>query len=310
MTIDRPQPDEGLAAELWYAGRAWDQAWADRRKTPPAKLFHYTDASGLLGIVTRNELWASNAAFLNDATELLYIQGVLEDVLAELETEYDDAVVGGFLALMSGVFDRLYSQGMEVFVACFCEGRDLLSQWRGYPSSDGGYAIGFRDASLTAAGFLLPVIYDEKTQREVLRSLLTAQCDLLPKIAGEPPGYQDKCLALSVQIGMWSLADCAFAFKHPKFAEEAEWRLVRVTMGDREPPVGIAPMFRVRGRGLLPYTTFALTTTDANKPISEIVVGPSRHPDLAEGAARRLLGSSGYGMADGIVTRSEIPLRV
>ena len=91
---DPPQPDEGLAAEIWLAGRRWDEEWAERRAGPPPALYHYTDAAGLLGIVTHGELWASNAAFLNDTTELLNIQGVLKDVLAELETKSISALCG------------------------------------------------------------------------------------------------------------------------------------------------------------------------------------------------------------------------
>jgi len=35
-------------------------------------LWHYTDASGLMGIVEHERLWATQTSFLNDSTELEY----------------------------------------------------------------------------------------------------------------------------------------------------------------------------------------------------------------------------------------------
>ena len=70
----------------------------------------------------------------------------------------------------------------------------------------------------------------------------------------------------------------------------------------RETEVGLMPYVEVRPNGQQPGI-------DALLPIREVVLGPTRHPDLAEVAARRLLESSGYG--DSVVMRrSKIPLRV
>jgi hypothetical protein len=56
----------------------WDAAWQQRHiEADEEVLYHYTDAHGLLGIVQSRQLWASNAAFLNDSTEVTYIRGVL-----------------------------------------------------------------------------------------------------------------------------------------------------------------------------------------------------------------------------------------
>jgi Protein of unknown function (DUF2971) len=238
-----------------------------------------------------------------------HIQQALTYVVSKLDKAYAADIVREFLWVTVDQFERLYIRGMEVFGVCFCENPDLLRQWRGYPASGGGYAIGFDTAAIAAGRFLRPIIYDEEAQRRTLRSLLTTQCELLPQAAKESDDYRKKCLLLAVQIATSSLVDCAFAFKHPKFAEEAEWRLVRVMMREREPPIGGTPLFRVGGTGLLPYTPFDLKSRDGRQPISEIIVGPSPHPDLAVGAARRLLESAGYDAA-GMVKRSEIPLRV
>jgi hypothetical protein len=40
------------------------------------EIFHYTNLEALVGIVTKQTLWASDAQFLNDSTELKHAQGV------------------------------------------------------------------------------------------------------------------------------------------------------------------------------------------------------------------------------------------
>jgi hypothetical protein len=44
-------------------------------------LYHYTDAGGLMGILESQRLWASNAAYLNDPTELLHARSVYREWL-------------------------------------------------------------------------------------------------------------------------------------------------------------------------------------------------------------------------------------
>ena len=43
------------------------------REPLPEKVFHYTDSSGLLGILNSGVLWATHYRFLNDSSELKYI---------------------------------------------------------------------------------------------------------------------------------------------------------------------------------------------------------------------------------------------
>ncbi|KQV50324.1 hypothetical protein ASC95_13135 [Pelomonas sp. Root1217] len=47
---------------------------------PTGELFHYTTSAGLLGIVQSGSIWATEARYLNDATEL---SNALERIGAE-----------------------------------------------------------------------------------------------------------------------------------------------------------------------------------------------------------------------------------
>lgn len=97
------------------------------------------------------QLWASNAAFLNDSTELVYMGGVLAEIAQELRAKYNvqadirayaaDAYSGTgrwpaeqrrAASVISIVEDAPTFPGglFDVYVSCFCSEGDLLSQWR------------------------------------------------------------------------------------------------------------------------------------------------------------------------------------
>lgn len=306
-----PQPDEGLAAALWLAGHKWDEDWAALQPSPPRLLYHYTNASGIKGIAQSRQLWASNAAFLNDSSEIVYIKTVLEAVAKELESEFEHELSRRFLRLMPSAFESFVLGSYDVYLACFCEQDDLLSQWRGYPSAGGGYAVGFRSSVIAKGRMLRKVVYDNAAQREIVRTMLRPACERLAESTDDSDEYLDKALLVGLQYHAATLAECSFCFKHPGFAEEQEWRLIRVNMRDGNPPDRVTPRFRESATGLLPYLPLELEREgDEERPIHEIVVGPNTHPELAVRAAEQLLDSIGYSSPVGLVRRSSIPLRV
>lgn len=307
-----PQPDAGLAAALWLAGREWDEAWVARQPNPPRLLYHYTNASGIKGIAESRQLWASNAAFLNDSSEIVYIKTVLETVANELQSEFEHELSHRFLRLIAPMFETIVLGAYDIYLACFCEQDDLLSQWRGYPSTGGGYAIGFRTSIIANGRMLRKVVYDEPTQREILRAMLRPACRHLAENTDDSDkGYLEKAMLVGLQYHAATLAECSFCFKHPGFAEEQEWRLIRLNMRQGNPPHRVNPSFRESATGLLPYLPFDLERPDdEQRPIAEVLVGPNAHPELAVRAAEQLLDSVGYASPVGLVRRSSIPLRV
>jgi hypothetical protein len=157
--------------------REWDQAWERLHSEPPEVVYHYTNADGLLGIVQAHQLRASNAAFLNDSTELVHVQKILETVVAELRDVYSEGTPARLLTFIERLLG-LSQEWFDVYVACFCRKDDLLSQWRGYPPVGGGYAIGFNSASLARdRGVLRKVIYELDTQRRLIRELVEPVCE-------------------------------------------------------------------------------------------------------------------------------------
>jgi hypothetical protein len=74
-------------------------------------------------------------------------------------------------------------------MSCFCKKRDLLSQWRGYGATGGGYALGFSTQPMRvpepSAGtpILRRVIYAPKTQTEIVRSWVRALLTVSQELA-------------------------------------------------------------------------------------------------------------------------------
>jgi hypothetical protein len=54
-----------------------------RTRDQEAKLYHYTNQSGLIGIITNRETWATHIRYLNDSAEFEYAVDLAATVLTE-----------------------------------------------------------------------------------------------------------------------------------------------------------------------------------------------------------------------------------
>jgi hypothetical protein len=62
---------------------------AHTRRPKPDKVYHYTNQSGLLGIIENQELWATIIHFLNDSSEFRIAFKMIEDRLIGPEIDSD-----------------------------------------------------------------------------------------------------------------------------------------------------------------------------------------------------------------------------
>ena len=131
-------------------------------------IFHYTNADGLFGILTRKEIWSTAYFTTNDESELSAVEGVLADLCKEFTTqlvndkhEYADLVRKHGINIFDypEEFEEIWFDSMDetfdIYITCFCRAKSeleyqdgLLSQWRGYGGT-GGYALQFSHAKLT-----------------------------------------------------------------------------------------------------------------------------------------------------------------
>jgi hypothetical protein len=237
------------------------------------ELIHYTGPNGLDGILRTQTLWATHAAFLNDATELglfrkrlpEFLHADVENALLALSAASDSyrlAFVqeGGTSVVatrISGEWAQLMhdtligtdgeAPNIEFYIASFCtapsdqkqvSAHGLLSQWRGY-GREGGYALvfdtgGFNDLLL------------EETRRW--------QCQITFGDVAYENDSQDVVItkmgddleSIARAIGEWvknpskapentfrPFISCAARYKHWGFYEEHEIRIIVSVSGER-----------------------------------------------------------------------------
>jgi hypothetical protein len=244
-------------------------------------IYHYTNISGLIGIITSHTIWASDCRFLNDGTELTYAQELFLKEVNKLKLPAEEENIrqggGGY-----NIAD-LSHKSSRVFISCFCEDGDLLSQWRGY-GVDQGYAIGFDIEQLRALkiGRISPVHYGLDKPKEYFAEEL----EQAPQRTGHP-GVHGYYLYLK-------LLPRLAIIKHPGFAEEREWRFLKqISKYDPNldgPDEGLSINFRSSSLGPIPYIAIPFHP----ECLREVIVGPGSYIDTRVDAIAGLLEVSGY----------------
>jgi Protein of unknown function (DUF2971) len=262
------------------------------RLTPPECMYHYTTQAGLLGIIGTSELWATKIHYLNDSTEFSLALKLAEETITQGWGMMD--LVGDAVSLSPRqrlarriwrAIDRIAK--VNVFVACFCESPDLLSQWRGYSQSSYGYSVGFNGQALLGhiAHFDFRFtfgrcIYKDEVHRQIVQETIDSSLDRATEEAeGDDAIERDFLLAM---IG------CGAFFKHHAFEVEEEWRLVSSPI--RSPQLSFRP-----GKSMItPYFPIPIGS-GADSSIDHVFVGPCPHMELAREAVTSLLMANGIG---------------
>jgi len=276
---------------------------------PNTILHHYTSAEGLKGIIESNELWATSAYYLNDSAEMFYGYHVLKELLDDWLSKNprpDDSITLALARQLRTSFEDLFQKRLlrPIYLTCFCEEDNLLSQWRAYGQS-GGYSVGFR--VLPKIGIfgerLTPepniytcrwrkVEYERTKQAEICRSILEPIFETLDdpitaqaiKTVSEHPffGFQ-KLFTDTMDILMEEIV----RFKSEAFSVEKEWRAVvrqrdflkqGIDDGGRTP---VPVHFRTSRGMLMPYVKLVPWQRDKKLPITCVRSGPTLDKTMA-----------------------------
>lgn len=248
-------------------------------------------------ILTDRALWCSHICSFNDPSEILHGQGIIVDILTTAMRDENCKHVRRFLSTLQNQVNCFYKDMFHLFIACFCESGDLLSQWRAYGDGGDGTCLGFRFSSTTRIAqatikpkepskeeqlFLRKVIYDESDQRKLVQEYVNGLIEA-SRQAFRPERSNDKAFQASMMAmeAANPLMEMLVSFKHPAFKEEQEWRLVRAT-AEYEQPESL--QFRKVGNSLTAYrSTNIYDLTEAEPaalrfPLERIVFGPSWDP--------------------------------
>ena len=287
------------------------------------RLFHYTDAGGLLGMAQHQKLWMTNLHYQNDSQEYYYAFNLLKKIIRD---EYPglltEAQLEGFGTNMSMVFTFSLS-----------EERDSLSQWRGY-CPKGGYALSFDREQLNkiiGRDYLriARCRYNEDEQRDFLiKNVIEITPEEYKKanggasLAGGPrPDFSSIANYLISYDFFEYMRSLAPIFKHPSFYNEKEWRLIKIISGDHSNLFTLSEQMgniryqnlarlrvRVSNNRIIPYKEISLKFEEQPIKFEEVVVGPTAHKELALDACQVLLNvyeSERYHQV--VVKNSEIP---
>ena len=267
---------------------------------PPDTLYHYTRQAGLLGIVRDGLMWASQVQFLNDSEEFVHAWRMLDRWLP------DDGLGDAFRAVLSR--DRQLKH--RVCVTSFSELGDDLSQWRAYGDVGNAYSIGFDVAVLIKLadeydGQLVQCLYDDAAQLQLIANRVGSHYEMFQRFYEKVGGNLRANIVDVNEIVDRFMAEFVYLaplLKSDAFSAEREYRLIFAP-----PYKGLGLQFRQSKHFIVPHLELRWDGLGFKYPISELVVGPGEHTDLAAEAVRTLLFQRGWFMDQVRVTK--VPYR-
>lgn len=263
----------------------------DKDNADPEILYHYTDASGLMGIVNKPsfpkgyvyegaefdftgaiKLLASDIRFMNDHAELRFAGKIFAERFDQAAKDWKVPKFRRDLLIQLAHELRgkdFYGEPVQVFAACLSSNGDQLSQWRGYAGGTGGYAIGISKFVLDHYCFVLPL---DPSPGSLLLGQLPAQPPLA-KVSydtAEAKASADR-LATEIQPARESESDDVdpvfwgrlravaemARFKDKGFCEEQEWRFIHYH-APYKTRMSMPTEFRPGRFGIVPCLPFAI----------------------------------------------------
>jgi hypothetical protein len=146
-------------------------------------LYHYGSNSSFHRLFQDGYMSATHFAYFNDTQEVTYALHLVDGLLDEmLDKEVNPAKR---LSLETAKKITPHVADYQVFVYCFSEAGNLLSQWRAYGGTEGGYLVGFGKEDLEKVGKregfkLVRCIYDINEQKRAVSDLLKVFTDEYP----------------------------------------------------------------------------------------------------------------------------------
>jgi hypothetical protein len=253
------------------------------------QLYHYTDLGALNGIISHSDLWLTHCRYSNDAEEMNHGMKIAQRVISEMRKTASREME----SYLRGIKYKLKECGLDdVYVCCFCDNQNQLSQWRGYGANGSGVELEIQAEQFGAiSGPDCPVglmrfwrvYYELGKQRTRIKEIV----DFWSK---RPTTLDER-----VQYASDAIRFFIPTFKHKDFHEESEWRLI-FTPGSNCP---VAPRFRVARGMLVPYFSLRdiIVASQANLdrlPIERVRIGPSAARDLNVESTRMLLKYCNY----------------
>lgn len=275
----------------------------------PSKLYHYTDLTATVGIISENEFWLTNLFYLNDKYEYEIGLNLFKKYLKDKKSECsENPKVTIFLNSLDSAIDLL--ENGNVFIMSFSEQSDLLSQWRGYADNCKGtrMELSFLEKIKTKGILLLPCIYSEQEQIDYVSHILDNAIQIFIKtpelgitnkenfLEVEKP-YSDAIQKAGNDFISKASVACAI-IKDKSFSEENEWRLINF--------IEKKFYFRTKSHYVAPF--IKMNISNFNSHLTNIMTCSSPEPSITEKSIRFLLNNKGLNSTE--LSKSKIPYRL
>ncbi|WP_349295228.1 DUF2971 domain-containing protein (plasmid) [Thioclava sp. 'Guangxiensis'] len=298
----------------------------------PDRIYHYTSSASLISIISRHELWLSDATFLNDKEEIILGRELARDRLQIALAEEKIPKVAEMLKRTISIFEERLPP--QVYIACFSFEADDLSQWRAYGGTEAPVAIEFNRSPLMLGnvvdGIIDRVRYTDHDQKAcfdetVAKYISTCHRDIEAALQAKPgqlPVDVDRELPLMAANLYHDIWQQVVLCKHQAFAAERE---IRYVYTDHKPVADellpdtyrqeVKPLFRSRAGRIVPFLKIKMLPLHPPRredeprklPIRSVKIGPTPEPDLIERGVRMLLDANGYNDVE--ITHSSVPFR-
>ena len=288
------------------------------------KLYHYTTADGIRGIVENREFMATKSDFLNDKLEFQYAVEVMERLMEkyivneDLRVQFSEKLKAEIdrIGIITSANSAVEENEMSFYVVAFSKQQNNSLLWAEFTDFR-GYCLEF-DYEKIVEGFQHrvflhgTVIYDEEEQMNgLLESLLSCIHSLVEKGAEDLQGFFEED-AIPSEKSLDQLVDAmavvcsvyAMFFKKSYFAGEEEYRFIFPPL-HRERGED-KPQFRLLDQIFLPYIMVELEAEQADLPLQSVMVGAKNNSDIAVRGMKYFLKTQGLDIP---VLLSDIPLR-
>jgi hypothetical protein len=329
----RREREKRYLDSLRKVGASHSRDVRDRAQHIPDQLFHYTSSDAFKSIIDSVSFWATDYRHMNDASEFLHGLQVFHDAINIIwerrvfSSRVDPQI---FDVLRARLLDQLNLNKLRqrIFLVCFCEEPNLLSQWRGYKGRAGcSLSLGLTTKALATtlnasgnASFgrlkgvdeikLVPVEYSRERQYEVAERLINDFLNVVDEALLPSRGVR---LSYLVEMAVREIVVASVChivyFKNPHFSEEREWRLIATCQEEN-----VSPGFRPSAFGLTPYLVLPVGVGRSRGgikgkiPLKTVYVGPNSYSALAAEAVKDYLLKQGHYRYCSVID-SRIPLR-
>jgi hypothetical protein len=236
-------------------------------------IYHYTDESGLLGILNEKKIWLTDVDFQNDPNEIshgilsssLFLLNKARDMINQQSLTEDDGLI--ILNFCETVSNRLNNILMlkktdSLFTSSFSINGDSLTNWKGYGSYGKGFCIGFHPTIVNSLNCFSGIVrYTNKQKEELFEDFWLALIkDLKQK---RDINSEEYISTFSTYLTMFS-----YYMKSEYFIDEGEFRITKTSFSDE---FNQQVYLRNTKYGLTPYIKMDFCP---QQEIKEIIIGP------------------------------------